>query len=269
MSLMRIAVIPNTGKDGAEKLAESIVNKFPENCFTVRGYKGDDSFDAAVVLGGDGTMLRAVKSFGNVPILGINFGTLGYMTATEKDEAIEAVRKVLDGDYIIEERMMLSVEVFRNGEKISESKALNDGVISRRERIVSISESFNERLVYSFSGDGIIVATPTGSTAYSLSAGGPVAPPDMKMIITTPVCPHSMHIRPVIASGDAVVKIKLSEEEENQGMLNVDGQNITPLFGGDEVRFKRASETAKLIFLEEKNFYDVLRYKLSGEKGER
>ena len=164
---------------------------------------------------------------------------------------------------------MLSVSVIRNGEKISESIALNDGVISRCERIISISESFNDKLVYSFTGDGIIVATPTGSTAYSLSAGGPVAPPDMHMIITTPVCPHSIHIRPVIASGDTEVKIKLSETEKNAGMLNVDGQNITTLEGGDEVIFRKSSETAKLIFLEEKNFYDVLRYKLSGEKGER
>ena len=164
---------------------------------------------------------------------------------------------------------MLSVKVIRDGKVISESVALNDGVISRCERIISISESFNGKLVYSFTGDGIIVSTPTGSTAYSLSAGGPVAPPDMQMIITTPVCPHSIHIRPVIASGDTEVKIKLSDFENNAGMLNVDGQNITPLKGGDSVVFSRSENTAKLIFLEEKNFYDVLRFKLSGEKGER
>ncbi|MBQ2941711.1 MAG: NAD(+)/NADH kinase [Clostridia bacterium] len=269
MSLMKIAVIPNTGKEGAESLAETIIGEFPENCFLVKGYKCGEKFDVALVLGGDGTILRAVKAFGEVPVLGINFGAVGYMTASEKDGAKEAVKKLLSGSYNVEERMMLSVTVKRNGKVISESTALNDGVITRSERILSLSESFNDKLVYSFSGDGIIVATPTGSTAYSLSAGGPVAPPDMQMIITTPVCPHSIHIRPVIASGDTVVKVKLSDTEENSGMLNVDGQNITPLTCGDEVIFARSEKKAKLIFLEEKNFYDILRFKLSGEKGER
>lgn len=269
MSLMRIAVIPNTGKEGAESLAETILGEFSDNCFLVKDFNCTEKFDAALVLGGDGTMLRAVKAFGDVPVLGINFGTVGYMASVEKESAIAAVRKLLSGKYMVEERMMLSVKVKRDGRVISESNALNDGVITRSERILSLSEKFNERLIYSFSGDGIIVATPTGSTAYSLSAGGPVAPPDMQMIITTPVCPHSIHIRPVIASGDTVVKIKLSDIMGNSGMLNVDGQNVTPLICGDEVVFERSCKTAKLIFLEEKNFYDILRYKLSGEKGER
>ncbi len=266
---MKIAVIPNTGKEGAEKLAEDILKEFPDNCFLMGNDTSCETYDAALVLGGDGTILRAVKVLDDTPVLGINFGMVGYMTASEKDGAKEAVRKVISGEYSVEERMMLSVSVMRNGEKISECEALNDGVITRCERILSLSESFNDKLVYSFSGDGIIVATPTGSTAYSLSAGGPVAPPDMQMIITTPVCPHSIHIRPVIASGDTFVKIKLTEESDNKGMLNVDGQNITPLTCGDEVIFKRSLKTAKLISLEEKNFYDILRYKLSGEKGER
>lgn len=266
---MKIAVIPNTGKEGAQSLAEEILNKYPENCFISDLLNTKEKFDAALVLGGDGTMLRAVKALGDIPVMGINFGTLGYMTTYEKEEALDAVSGVISGDYNIEERMMLSVLVIRGGEIISESTALNDGVITRCERILSISESFNDKLVYTFSGDGIIVATPTGSTAYSLSAGGPVAPPDMQMIITTPVCPHSIHIRPVIASGDTVVKVMLKDAEGNEGMLNVDGQNVTPLKAGDEVVFRRSEKTAKLIFLEEKNFYDILRYKLSGEKGER
>ena len=266
---MKIAVIPNTAKEGTMCLAEKVMQEFPENCFLTEDCEKAGVCDAALVLGGDGTMLSAVKALGNISVLGINFGTVGYMASAEKEGAIEAVEKVLRGEYKVEERMMLSVSVVRNGKVISESTALNDGVITRCERILSISESFNEKLVYSFSGDGIIVATPTGSTAYSLSAGGPVAPPDMEMIITTPVCPHSIHIRPVIASGDTTVTIKLSDAEGNAGMLNVDGQNITPLEKGDKVIFTRSEEKAKLIFLEEKNFYDILRFKLSGEKGER
>ena len=266
---MKIAVIPNTAKEGALSLAEEILKEFPDNCFLAKDCEDVKDLDVALVLGGDGTMLRAVKAFGNTPVLGINFGTVGYMASAEKEGAFEAVEKVLSGEYKVEERMMLSVSVVRNGKVISESTALNDGVITMCERILSISESFNEKLVYSFSGVGIIVATPTGSTAYSLSAGGPVAPPDMQMIITTPVCPHSIHIRPVIASGDTAVTIKLTDIEGNAGMLNVDGQNITPLEKGDEVIFTRSYDKAKLIYLEERNFYDILRFKLSGEKGER
>lgn len=266
---MKIAVIPNKAKEGAECLAKTILCEFPENCFLIENYECTEVFDAVLVLGGDGTMLRAMKAFFGVPVLGINFGTVGYMAVVERDKAIEAVKRLIAGDYMVEERMMLSVKVVRDGNVISETTALNDGVISRHERILAISESFNEKLVYSFLGDGIIVATPTGSTAYSLSAGGPVAPPEMQMMITTPVCPHSIHIRPVIASGDTVVKIKLSDCVGNKGMLNVDGQNITPLKEGDEVVFARSEKNAKLILFEEKNFYDILRYKLSGEKGER
>ncbi len=265
---MKIAVIPNPLKEGTKSISSSLVEKFPGECFLCQEDTDIKGVDVAVVLGGDGTILRAVKNYPDIPILGINFGTVGFMASSEKDEAVMAVTKVLSGNYKIEERMMLSVTVERNDEVIARSLALNDGVIIRGERILSLKESFNGKLVYSFSGDGLIVATPTGSTAYSLSAGGPVAPPDMEVIISTPVCPHSIHIRPVIASGDAAVTIELSDSEGNFGMLNVDGQNITSLYAKDKVTFKRADKKAKLLSLTEKNFYDILRYKLSAVKGE-
>ncbi len=265
---MKIAVIPNPLKEGTESIASSVLEKFPKNCFLCEENTDITIFDVAVVLGGDGTILRAVKNYPDIPILGINFGTLGFMASSEKDGAVSAIERVLSGNYKIEERMMLKAAAYRNDEIIAEGLALNDGVIIRGERILSLRESFNEKLVYSFSGDGLIVATPTGSTAYSLSAGGPVAPPDMEVIITTPVCPHSIHIRPVVASGETNVTVQLTEEEGNSGVLSLDGQNITHLEAGDKVTFCRADKKAKLLSLTEKNFYDILRYKLSAVKGE-
>lgn len=267
--MKRIAVIPNTGKEEAKRVAEHLLSLFPDNCYAADDDASLASADMVLVLGGDGTILRTIKKCRGRSVLGINFGTLGYMTSAEKDDAEEAVRKLLSGDYMVEERMMLSFQVKRRGQEIASGTALNDGVITRRERILSLSEYLDDRLVYHFQGDGIIVATPTGSTAYSLSAGGPVAPPDMRIIITTPVCPHSIHIRPVIAAPTAAVRLVLSAMDDNEGILNVDGQNVSALLPGDEVIFRCSSETARLICLEQKSFYDILRYKLSADKGEK
>ncbi len=267
--MKRIAVIPNTGKEEAKRVAEQLLALFPEHCFLADDDASLSSADMAVVLGGDGTILRAIKKCRGLPVLGINFGALGYMASVEKDDAEVAVRRMLSGEYMVEERMMLSFEVMRHGRVLASGTALNDGVITRRERILSLSEYFDDRMVYHFQGDGIIVATPTGSTAYSLSAGGPVAPPDMRIIITTPVCPHSIHIRPVIAAPTTAVRLLLAQTEHNEGILNVDGQNVCNLMPGDEVIFRCSSETARLVCLEQKNFYDILRYKLSADKGEK
>lgn len=264
----RIAVLANTKKPGALELARKIVSAFPEECFLCDEDESP-SASAVIVLGGDGTMLRAARRFSGAPLLGINFGTIGYMAAVEKDNALYAAERVIKGDYTVEERMMLDISVARGGRITAHTEALNDGVLSRCGRMISLEEYFDGSKVYDFVGDGVIIATPTGSTAYSLSAGGPVAPPDMQVIISTPVCPHSIHIRPLIASADAIIKLVLTSESGNEGVLTADGQNITELLPGDEVVFKRASTSARLICLEKKNFYDILRYKLSGSKGER
>lgn len=263
----RIAIIPNTEKEGAHKLAKRLTEEFPDKCFITEELT-DGNIEAAVVLGGDGTMLRAVKRCSFVPLLGINFGTIGYMAAVEKENALSAVKKVIDKEYTVEERMMLSIEVERNSRTVTKAQALNDGVISRRERMISVSEYFDSGLVYRFVGDGLIIATPTGSTAYSLSAGGPVAPPDMEMLLSTPVCPHSIHIKPIIAASETVISVAVENKEDNDGILNVDGQNIAELLPGDKVIFKKSEHKARMISFEKKNFYDILRYKLSGSKGE-
>lgn len=259
--MMKIAVAANPEKEGADLLAEKIVSQYPENCFIAADGR---EADAAVILGGDGTMLSAVHRFPGIPLLGINFGTIGYMTAVEKDNALAAVRRVIDNAFTVEERMMLSVRLLRNGSLISEAEALNDGVLSRSERVISLTEYFGGEKVYTFTGDGVIIATPTGSTAYSLSAGGPVAPPGMKMLISTPICPHSIHIRPLIAPEDAKVRLKVDDKPGNTGLLIVDGQRSAYLMPGDEVVFEKSEMSTKLICLEKKNFYDILRYKLSG-----
>ena len=247
-------------KSKNDKLASSTYIDESEYC----------KMDIFLVLGGDGTFLSIAETASklNIPVIGVNLGRLGFLSEIEKENLSADIDKLLSGDFAVQERMMLSAQIDGH-EPIS---ALNDIIVARGNSLLKILEFdvyIDDEFVDHFKADGLIVSTPTGSTAYSLSAGGPVAPPDMQMIITTPVCPHSIHIRPVIASGDTVVKVMLKDAEGNEGMLNVDGQNVTPLKAGDEVVFRRSEKTAKLIFLEEKNFYDILRYKLSGEKGER
>lgn len=262
--MKKIAIIPNKSKDDAILVANEILSEFKDFCFMA----DDDEklaveADVAIVLGGDGTMLRALKRCRKAALLGINFGHMGYMTSAEKGDAISAVKQLISGNYTVEKRMMLDIFVERDGKYIAQAEALNDGVIARTERILSLSEYFDEELVYNLTGDGIIVATPTGSTAYSLAAGGPVALPDMEVIITTPVCPHAMHIRPVIASSDTSVSVVIEGKRDNRAVLCVDGQNVCSLFSNDKVVFKKSDTEAKLICLEKKNFYDILRYKLS------
>lgn len=264
----KIAVIPNAEKEGALSLTKELINKFNGKCDIFEADCDGDNLrdaDVALVLGGDGTMLRAVQMAGDIPLLGINFGTLGYMTAVDKSRAEEAVEKLISGDYTVERRMMLDVKVIRGGNVVLSARALNDGVISRGERILLMKEYFDNKLVYKFSGDGLIVATPTGSTAYSLAAGGPVAPGDMQMIITTPVCPHSIYIRPVIASSETTIAITVENKLGDAGTLNIDGQTLCHVTDGDRVEFTKSSKEAKLVFIDNKNFYDVLRYKLSAE----
>jgi NAD+ kinase len=260
---MKIAVMPNNAKEGALCLAEAILKEFPCNCFLVQDCEDYGNFDIALVLGGDGTILRAVKAFGNIPVLGINFGTVGYMASAEKEGAIEAVKKVLCGEYKVEERMMLSVSVLREGKVISESTALNDGVITRCERILSISESFNEKLVYSFSGDGIIVATPTGSTAYSLSAGGPVVVPSIDCILVNSVCAHTVTSRPMVISDESKVKVTVDRYHFEDVILSLDGARGFKLRDKDVINIKKSENHVKLIRFENRSFYDILRTKLS------
>jgi len=224
--------------------------------------------DFIVTLGGDGTMLSASKlaSKYNVPLMGINLGTLGYLTDVESSDGIAAIEKVIAGRFVTEKRMMLEARLLNeNMEVVSgEFLALNDICVLRgaTPRIRSFDLNINGLFLDTYKADGIIVATPTGSTAYNLAAGGPVLKPDIEIIAITPVCPHNMHSRPLVVSGADVVGLEVSEGYEQEVVLTLDGQNHIPLKKGQSVRVKKSQNYMTLIKTNNLGFYDILREKL-------
>jgi len=221
--------------------------------------------DFVVVLGGDGTILRVARSVAkyDVPLLGINIGTLGYLADCERNDAKEAIENAIRGNFKIEERMMLEARVERNGEMLESNVALNEisVVNSVFSRVIKLALEINEDYISSYRSDGIIVATPTGSTAYSLSAGGPILKPDTKLMAITYVCPHSLTARPFVVSGDDIVKIKV-ESSYGNAVINLDGQESMPLANGDVVTIQKSDYITKTIRTTKMSFYDILRNKM-------
>ncbi len=224
--------------------------------------------DLIIVLGGDGSILSAARYClsSGIPILGMNLGRLGYMAEMESDE-IEMLAKLFEGSYRIEEREMLDVSVLRGGEKmVNRASALNDAVISNGSiaRMIDLELSEGNVPVATYRADGLIFATPTGSTAYSMSAGGPVIDPKMKCICVTPICSHSLAARPIVFSADSVLCVKNVCEREKSLFLTLDGKMNFEIFKGDTVRIMRSSSRAKLVKLKERGFYDTLNSKMNG-----
>ena len=222
--------------------------------------------DVIIVLGGDGSILSAARYSlsSGIPILGINLGRLGYMAEMEADE-IDMLAKLFEGDYKIEERSMLDISVYRKGKQlVNRASALNDAVISNGSiaRMVDLELSEGETVVTSYRADGLIFSTPTGSTAYSMSAGGPVIDPKMKCICVTPICSHNLAARPIIFSDDAVLSVRNICEREKNLYLTLDGKVNFEIYKGDLVRIKRSESVAKLIKLKERGFYNTLHSKM-------
>ncbi len=224
--------------------------------------------DILVVLGGDGTILEAARraAISGTPILGINLGRLGYMAELEMDE-IRLLGGLFDGNFGIDERSMLSVTLLdsNGGSKVS-TFALNDAVISNGSvaRMVDLELTEGGEQVSTYRADGLIVATPTGSTAYSISAGGAIVDPRLKCISVTPICSHILTARPLIFPEDAVLDVKNICQRERNLFLTVDGRTNYELFRGEVVRVTKSDKTTKLITLKERGFYNVLRQKMTG-----
>ncbi len=219
-----------------------------------------------IVLGGDGTLIRAVKTVApyGVPVLGINTGHLGFLTEIENAEIFDHLAQFLGGEYVIEERVMLWAQVERDGKKLLEVTALNDVVISKgpRARLVQLGVSVGETRVARYPADGVIVATPTGSTAYSLSAGGPIVEPTVDCLLVTPICPHTISSRSIVVGGSEEITLTILESPAEVG-LSADGSDPFPLSQGDLVRVRRAGYPARLVRRQSYRFYDVLRQKLA------
>ena len=219
--------------------------------------------EMVIVLGGDGAMLDAARRIApaGIPILGINMGRVGYMTELEFDE-IELIKKVFEGKYKINERSMLEALVeSKNGQKKFSGYALNEATVTNgaAARIVDIQLSDGDELVHTYRADGLVVATPTGSTAYSLSAGGPIVDPKLACFCVTPICPHSLSARPLVFPDTANLKVKNICAREKVLHLTLDGRATYDLYYGDVVSIKRSPLTVKLVQIKEQSFYAKIR----------
>lgn len=221
--------------------------------------------DMAIVLGGDGTILSLAEYSAeyNVPLLGLNFGHLGYLAELKKDQ-IEELSKIAEGDYKIEERIMLSVEVIRDGKQVYHAHALNDVVATKGlvSKMVHILLEIDGKYTGDYYSDGIIVSTPTGSTAYSLSAGGPIVEPKLNIMVVTPICAHSTNARPMVISDEQTIKLMIDIYHGEDVALMCDGKEPLMLCHGDEIYVTKSKYKTKLIRLNESNFFDILNKKL-------
>jgi NAD+ kinase len=224
--------------------------------------------ECVLVFGGDGTMLWAARKVANsgTPIIGVNMGRLGFLTEIDVPDVLVDLEKILAGHYYLEERMMLEASVCRQGKIVENSVGLNDVVISKGAiaRLIHLEAYVNDNLVNKYNADGLILASPTGSTAYSLSAGGPLVTPDHDLILLTPICPHSLWARPIVIAPDSVIKVVL-QSEDSAVALTMDGQYVFSLLQHDEIIVKRAPQKAKFIRITGRNFFEVLRKKLKDE----
>jgi NAD+ kinase len=218
-----------------------------------------------VVLGGDGTLLGVARNMSDrpVPVLGVNLGKLGFLTETALGDLEEVLSNVLDGHFEVEERMMLQVQVLRGRKPIAASRLLNDVVINKSAlaRILEMDVRIDGQFVAIYHADGLIVATPTGSTAYSLSAGGPIVLPGMKAFCITPICPHALTNRPLVVPDSVTIQVTL-ESESPDVYCTMDGQIGLPLKAGDRLKVMRSAATLPLIVPQPRNYFDVLRKKL-------
>lgn len=218
-----------------------------------------------LVIGGDGTMLRAARTVYSkeIPILGINQGYLGFLTEVEVEHLDKAIAQLLSGNYQVEHRMMLNATVYRDGICIADVNALNDMVVTKGalSRIIRTELYLDDELVERHYGDGLIFSTPTGSTGYSLSAGGPIVYPSIDVCIMAPICSHSLISRPMIFSPDHTLTVRM-ESVGAPAMLTVDGQNGVELQQGDLIHIKKAVHDTCLLVLEQRNFFAVLQGKL-------
>jgi len=226
--------------------------------------------DLIISFGGDGTLLHTANEVAGIslPVLGINIGRIGYMAELEANE-IEYLKRIIDGDFAVEERMRIEVSVIRDGNAVYRKTALNDVVIMKTGLlwIVDMDIYADEMFISRYSGDGVIVATPTGSTAYSLSAGGPIIDPITKNITITPVCTHALTAKPIVLSHNRTIKVMIPQSLENSAIaISTDGDAGFELMHGDFITIREADEKTKLIHVKNTNFYDVLYTKLSDRR---
>lgn len=276
-----VAIFPNVTKPEAPEVIRRIIKYYSDKdvrflmpvdesrFFDLEQYGVADiakePVDFALSIGGDGTLLGVCRLYGlnSVPVCGINIGTLGFMADIELDELETKLGKLLAGDYQVEKRLLLAGFLQSEGHKRFLGHAINDIVLTKGgvARMLQLGLYINDTHLIDYKADGLIVSTPTGSTAYSLSAGGPIMNPNINALLLTPICAHTLNMRPIAISDTDVVRVKIAAVHQDI-IVTLDGQESFRLLPGDEVTVAKAQEVASIIKFEDKNYYQILRNKL-------
>lgn len=280
--MRRFYIIANSAKEECTKLAcevayyltargmECVLRRPEEDGDPSHSQLVTDDVEGILVLGGDGTLLRAARELADrkIPFLGINLGHLGYLAEIEKQNVYAALDKLIAKEYTVEERMMLTGSVYVDGVCVEKDVALNDIVLSRwgHLRVVEYDTYVNGQHLNSFVADGLIVSTPTGSTGYSLSAGGPIISPTATMLMLTPVCAHTLNSRSIVFSGDDCIRIQIGERRRefiDEACVTFDGATCVHMKTGDYVEIQKSMEVTRIIKINQVSFLEVLGNKLS------
>ena len=273
--MINIIVALNPSKDKDGKILSLVIEEITKvfkyskitvlNSYEMSKYKFDNKLDLLIVLGGDGTLLgiaRDINGRYDVPILGVNIGNLGFLSSIEIQDFGEALNKIKNGHYTIQNRILLECTML-NDENNEKGKALNDVVIARGtlSRMVKFEVFIDNKLYYRFKGDGIIIATPTGSTGYSFSAGGPFIYPDVDVITLTPICPHTRGMQPIVLKSSSEILIK-AENYNGEIYLTFDGQEAKQINDNTSIIIKKSDYLAKIMLFDNYDYFNVLRQKI-------
>lgn len=283
-------IITNSGKDANDRLAEYIVSYLQQKgceCLVLENKRWQaggishftdaakipEDIECAIVLGGDGTMIQAAVDLvhRDLPILGVNTGTLGFLTAVERNRIDDSLERLLNGEYVIESRIMLKEgKMFLGEDSRSSCYALNDMVVNKRGscRLITVRVYVNDELADIYRADGLIIATPTGSTGYNLSAGGPVMAPNVHAMVVTPICAHSLNKRSLVLDGRDKISLEIGQTKEvceDLAMLIADGRVVGELHTGDELVIQVPHGDTKVVKLSGIGFYERMRGKLNGD----
>lgn len=280
---MRVSIFPNLNNNGVKELTHEIIAvldnlgteifmscsvKYIFNNGKVKFLEEKELYNVctfALAVGGDGTTLNISKSaaLSDKPTLGINAGRLGFMSGLERNE-LSLLKNVINENYKIEERMMLNADVVADGKILNTYHCLNDAVISRGDlaRLIDINVMSEGRMITKSRADGMIISTPTGSTAYSMAAGGPVLSPEISCFVVTPICPHSLVNRSIVCSSDKELLLSVSNDRNNNSFLSIDGEESVPIDVNSKIIISRSPYKARLIKIKPDNFYEILNKKI-------
>lgn len=267
--MKNIGLVVNKTKDTnlryTKKLIDIIKNN-GMNAYVLKDGTKAQMLDLIVSIGGDGTLLKTSKigSKYNKPVVGVNLGKLGFLTQIDKDNMEYFVKRIIANDYSVQKRMMLKINIVRNGKIIVSQNALNDVVISRKSisRVIRIDSYIDDVLQNQYLADGLIVATPSGSTAYSLSAGGPIVDALANVIVITPVCPHSFCDRSFVTTHDKTIKIKLDLDKNQRAIVTIDGQEYFNILKDDIIIVEKSDLETTLVTFDDVNCFEILGNKL-------